>query len=579
MQNLQNRVKQFNPSAKDSILERLTSLKAFDFNSTKGWLRSPLNIQQLHEYKELVEKGEMHPENRPSDSLMKKEYDLQIKLARAFITTYDSTVARFGQLGNQLDVLKDKLEKNRRRWARYQQMLQGKFNGWSDYSGWKKELDMTDPGAIEIPEKYKLLMGIRNFNVGKTPVNYSELSARNVSVSGVNFEYNSWYYLAVVAGVLDYRFRDFVVSKSPASPQYMFMVRLGLGRLEKNYFILSAFKGQKQLFSQTSASGIPNAIHISGFTAETKVQLTKNAYLVGELGQSLSPNYRTTPIVLNSKISISDHTSKALSFKLFALFPRLGARAEGFYKYTGANYQSFSSFQTNAAAKTWYMKWEQQFLRKRVRITATLRSNEFTNPYILQNYKSNTVFKSINAVVRFRKWPVITVGYVPMSQLSIVNNLVVENRFQTLTASANHMYKIGTCQALTTVVYNQFFNTNTDTGFIYYNATNFYVAQNLLFKLFTAGFGISYSNSTQYQLVASDINVRVPIIRNTSIGLAFKVNNLNHDDTRVGHKIFLDASIGRKDRINLNFEKGYLPGLGKQLVQNEMGTIQYSRYF
>jgi len=577
--NLQRRLLAFTASIKDSLLEKLAGLRSMELVNTDNWLKSPFNIQRIHEYKELIQIDAAHPENRPADSAARQQFDLQIKAATAFVQGYDSARLQYDHLSHLTDSLKNQLALQRRNLAQYRQVLNGKFSGWSSYNDWRGNLNKHDPGGLEVPDKYKWLMGIRNFSLGKTPVNYSELTAKNMSLTGINFEYNSWYYLAVAAGVIDYRFRDFVVTKDKRSPQYLYMLRAGIGRIERNYFIVSFFKGQKQLYSVPVNSQQSNAINITGITAETKWQVNNHSYVIAEVGESVSPDYRSTPPVQNGKFSLNGNTNKALSVKFYTSFPQLGGRAEGMYKYTGANYQSFSSFQTNAAVKSWWLKWEQNFFKRKLRITGALRSNEFTNPYIVQNYKSNTIFKSINAVFRMRKWPIISVGYIPMSQLSVVGQQVMENRFQTLTASINHFYKIGNRQAFTMFVYNKFYNTNTDSGFIYFNASNFYLSQNIVFRFFTAGLGIADSKSNQYHLTAAEINLRIPLFQKTVLGMGMKINNLNKQETKTGWRFNIEMGITRKDRISLNYEKSYLPGTGKQLLNSDMGNIQYSRYF
>jgi hypothetical protein len=577
--NLQKRLQAFKPSEKDSLLEKMAALKSLQKINLRNWMIEPFNVQRIHEYKELIAIDQNHPENKPSDSSTRKIYDAQLKMATTFIQLYDSSRLRYDSLSSSVDSLEKEVFLQRKKLNRYRQLVNGKFTDWTSYNKWKDDLSKTDPGGLAVPDKYKWLMGIRNFNLGKTPVNYSELSAKNISLKGINFEYNTWYYLAVSAGLIDYRFRDFVAAPVKHSPQYLLMVRAGLGRIERNYFIVTLFKGQKQLYNLPVNSQIGNSISITGVTAETKWQAGTHTYFIAEAGESMAPNYWTNPVQGSEKFSFTGNTNKALSVKFYSSFPKLGARAEGMYKYTGANYQSFSSFQTNAAVKSWYLKWDQSFLKRKLRITASLRSSEFTNPYIIQDYKSNTVFKSISAVFRMRKWPVISVGYIPMSQFSVIGQQVMESRFQTLTASMNHIYKIGDRQAFTTIVYNRFFNGSTDTGFIYFNATNFYLSQTMVFRLFTASLGIADSKSNQYNLISEEISVRIPVTKKIVIGMGTKIYNLNKQETNIGGKFSVETALTKKDRIGINYDKSYLPGTGKQLVNNEMGNIHYSRYF
>src|SRR5204862_302099 len=107
--------------------------------------------------------------------------------------------------------------------------------------------------------------------------------------------------------------------------------------------------------------------------------------------------YRNNPPQGSTKFNLSDRTNLAYAFKVSTWWPHTNSRLEGFYKYTGANFQSFSSFQTNAAMESWYVKAEQNFFTRKLRIVGSLRKNEFSNPFIVQQYTSNTVFKSLTA--------------------------------------------------------------------------------------------------------------------------------------------------------------------------------------
>jgi hypothetical protein len=579
VENLQHRMKTMIPAISDSLMHALDAVKSVDLPKTSGWLSSAFNSQRVREYREMIQINEMHPENMPTDSIARMDKLSQLKEAELFIKLYDSTLLRYDSLLQISNLLETKLSAQRRKLAGYRQTLNGRFSNWSSYGNWRNALNEYDPGGLQVPDKYKWLMGIRSLSVGKTPLNYSELTAKNIGLTGINFEYNSWYYLALAAGTIDYRFRDFTTGPRNRSHQYLVMVRAGLGHLEKNYFIVSFFKGQKQLYNLPGNNNFPNSITITGITAETKWQVNSHTYFIAEGGESVAPDFRSTPVSRTGKFTLNGKLNKALSLKLYSVFPRIGGRLEGLYKYTGANYQSFSSYQSNAAINTWYLKWEQNFFRRQLKITGSLRSNEFTNPYILQQYKSNTVFKSIAAVLRIRKWPMISVGYMPMSQLSVVGQQVVENRFQTLTASLNHFYRIGNRQAFTSFIFNRFYNRGADSGFVYFNASNIYLSQTVAFKLFTAGVGVSDSRSTQYHLTSGEITLQIPLLKKAMTGLSLKVNHLNGYETKTGGKCRFDFNITNRDRIGVDYEKAWLPGNGSRLINSDIGNVLYTRSF
>ncbi|MDB5245614.1 MAG: hypothetical protein JWQ40_8 [Segetibacter sp.] len=71
-----------------------------------------------------------------------------------------------------------------------------------------------------LPRGYKNLLGLRSFTIGRSVVDYSELSVKNISIKGIQVEYNPYYYYAFAPGFVDYRFRDFIVRNRNTSPQY-----------------------------------------------------------------------------------------------------------------------------------------------------------------------------------------------------------------------------------------------------------------------------------------------------------------------------------------------------------------------
>ena len=208
-----------------------------------------------------------------------------------------------------------------------------------------------------------------------------------------------------------------------------------------------------------------------------------------------------------------------------------------------------------------------------------MRSNDFYNPYIIQHYKSNTVFKSLMATLRMRKWPVITIGYMPMSQLTVLGSQVVENKFQTLNASIFHQYKIKRVRVATSFVYNRFYNHNNDTGFVYYNATNMYLSQSFFFTAFTAGIATSYTRNSSYELKVLDGNVQLNLTRLETLGFGVKINNMNSTLTKPGEYLNANIRINKRDIIYISYEKGYLPGYSKGLVRNDIGNVLFVKYF
>ncbi|THU30792.1 hypothetical protein FAM09_29775 [Niastella caeni] len=565
------------PTIKDSLLEKLYALKQADLAALGNTLKAAFNPQKLIEANEMLKVPKLTWDGSLPDSVNLHREDSIKKAVAHFLQLYKDTKGKYDQLHTQVDSLKAKYQANLRKINQYRQLINGNWNELQSARAWKNKLQEYGMEDLNIPAKYRWLLGVRNFSVGRSPVNYSELTAKNVSVNGINFEYNSWYYLALMAGAVNYRFRDFVVGNGNRKPQYLAMVRAGIGKLEKNYFILSAFKGKKQLFASSAA--VNPAIPVTGFSAESRWAINRTSYLTAEVAKSVTPDFRNNPPAEGNKFALSDRNNQAVAFKLYSTIPATQSRIEALYKKTGANYQSFSSYTTNAAMESWYVKADQNLFKRRLRIAASLRRNEFSNPFIVQDYKSNTIFKSLTATLRMRKWPVVTVGYQPLSQYTKVGEQVMENRFQALNATLYHLYPVRQLKMATTIMLNKFYNNSSDTGFLYYNATNSYLAQTFYFNSFTANAGISYTKNGNYTLQILDGSIQPNIPKFGTVGIGIKINNLNHETIKAGGYVSASIRVMKQDLLFISYEHGYLPGNKHGLVRNEMGTVQFIKTF
>jgi hypothetical protein len=566
------------PSA-DSLAKKLYNLRQSQLKSLLNWLQDPLTKQKLVEANEIVRVPKVTYNMQLSDSVNEHRSDSLRKEAALLLKLYTENQERYEQLTHERDLYKSLYDSSIGRINKYRQLVSGSFSNPGGYDKWTRQLQDYAPGAGQLPAGERWLLGVRSLGVGRNNINSSELTAKNLSINGVHFEYNSWYYLGLTVGLVDYRFLDLVVHHVQQPKQYMYMVRAGLGRLERNYFIVSLLGGQKQLLTSVNSAGISPVVKMTGLSTEAKWQLERNTYLIAEAAQSFTPPMSGTDV--KPGWSLSDKTNKALSLKFSSWMPFSSSRIEAQYKFTGANYQSFNSFQTLSQLKSWYVRVDQNFFKRELKFTASLRTNDFSNPYIVQNYKANTVFKSLGLTFHRRNWPTITAGYMPMSQLTMVGTQLEESRFQTFNAGVSHFYRLGQRRASTNMVYTKFINTSADSGFIYYNAANLYLGQSIFFRDFTATVAVSHSQSTGYQYDVLEGNVDVPLAKFASIGLGAKLHHLNQSMAGIGGFARGNFVLGSRDKLYFQVEKGYLPGSGSaaRLAPNVIGTVQYMKTF
>ncbi len=564
--------------AGDSLTKNLYSISKLKSANLLQWLNNLGNKDKLIDAHEIVNVPQKGYEPGLPDSTNKKHSDSLQQAAKLFIKLYEETYGQYVMLLKDKDSLAKEVRNSEQKYGQLQKLLNGNLPNASSYKSWSDNLQQNSSKESGLTPTEKFLLGIRHFSVGRSTVNYSELTVKNLSLTGVNAEYNSKYYVALAAGSVDYRFTDFIASPVHVPRQYLYVVRLGIGRLEKNYLIVTGYHGQKQLFFGTVNGSQISSISITGFSLATKWQMNRNSYIIGEAAQSFSPDVLAAPEI-KSSWSLSDKSNKALSFKLYSYIPETQTKIEGLYKFMGANFQAFNSFQTNAQLVSWYVKADQSLLKKKLHLLVSLRTQDYSNPYIIQDYKANSVLKSISLAYREKGIPSLSAGYMPMSQLTVVGTQIVQNEFQMLNASITHFYKIGLQQVATNLVYTRFFNSSADTGFIYYNSTNFFLTHTLFFKKITAGIAISHSSNNSYRYDVMDENFTFQISKAGTIGGGVKINDLNKQEIEIGEYVTAHIRLGGKDIVNIQADNGFLPGNGNRLVKNFIGTISYTKTF
>ncbi len=289
--------------------------------------------------------------------------------------------------------------------------------------------------------------------------------------------------MAFVAGGIDYRFRDFKRRENTNPFQPFYMVRFGVGKIERNHLILSYYRGRKILFNTLgSATRTESKLNIAGISVATQIVVWKNIFLSGEVAESISKDFHLNTTAPTNKFNLSNNRNRAYAFKLSSYFSKTQTRFEGVYRYTGANFQSFSIFQSTNAAVAWYARFEQSFFRRRIKINAGVRKNQFNNSYINNPYNSNIIFKNFQSTFRLRKLPIVSIGYLPMSQLTKFGSEIVENQYQILNASIYHGFRVGLMRTSANLMLNKYFNAISDSSLLYFNSTNILYSQSFLLQ-------------------------------------------------------------------------------------------------
>ena len=339
------------------------------------------------------------------------------------------------------------------------------------------------------------------------------------------------------------------------------------------------------MFNSVSFSGgqIP-AYRLIGFTLESRYNINTTNYVVAEVAKSSLPYSNFSPenkSLLSGAFKLNDHSNEAYSIKLNSFFPATSTKVTAYYKHFGANFQSFSLFKTGTAESSWLIKVDQPFFKKHLTVSASVRVNDFTNPFINRDYKSSSIFKSIQATFRMKKLPVVSAGYYPSSQLTKTGDgQFTENLFYTFNASVSHFYRYRNMVCNSILVYTQFYNKANDSGFVYFNTKNLMLSQHLLVSRFTLQFTLTGSFNNEYRLYTAEHNLCYKISDFFSLGGGVKYNKQTAYDKELwGYAGNASLRIVNIGEIQLLADKGFVSGGNKQLVPYNTGRITYFKVF
>jgi hypothetical protein len=466
-------------------------------------------------------------------------------------------------------------------------ILKKKIQGIRNGDMLQDHLDSDSVAKSKMPRGWRTLMAIKNVGIGRSWVDYSELTVKNVSLTGAHIELNpAKLYVAAGVGRVDARFRDFVLRNDRQLPgQSVYFVRLGTGRKDKSSLIFTYYGGKRSLLNFTSDPATPGGMRaqkVMGASLEGIIRLDKNNALTLELARSsFYPNGTTeTGQELKQIFSVAGRGNEAYSIKLNSYWPQTRTTISGFYKKMGEYFQSFNLQPVNTEQESYSFKVRQLVWRERLHLEAGIRKNDFSNPFINPGFQSKTVFKSFLATLRVPRYPVVTLGFYPSSQLTLLDNQVlVESQYNTWTGIVSHAYRFKETAMTTNLSYLRFDNDISDTSFIYYNAVNWSLNHFIFHRKLQLQSGVSFSGQTGLRVVTLEQSAGYQLKEWLNLQGGLKYNKVNGDATLWGGTGALIISIKKIGRLQFQYERSYLPGMNRNLLPMDMGRFGYYRSF
>lgn len=534
-------------------------------------LKSEIDIQQINEV--LTHKVKV-PALSSADSLLKdKSYVDFVNDKKKELDSLQQDIVRFQRktdsvrrnIDKNIVTLKQKINQARnknelKRLARENELVIEKENGFD-----------------------RFLSNVKNIGIGRSMVSYSELTAWNISLTGFNLEYNDGkLYGAIAAGRMDYGFRDFFGSNSRARQQSLLMGRIGIGDKENKALILSVFSGRKFNYGIVQADSVFSYVNLTGYSLEAIWKKDAYTSISAELAKTTRPVSGSSSAnnSLQGLFDLADRRNLGASIKAQTRLPKTDTRLEGFFRKTGEHFQSFSLFTYNTDQTAWQLKIDQPFLKNRIGLITMLRRNDFTHPFADKTFKTSTVFTSVQAVARFPRWPVVSVGYFPGTQLYVEDKKrVLENVYYMLNGSMNYQYSAGSVRMMSSAMYTRYSGKGTDSGFIAYSGTNYMLTQSLLWNKMQVQGLYSFTDQEFMRYHTMELGADYSISKAIRIGSSGKYNEVAEGKSYWGSRVQVNIQFKELGGLQLQYDKSYLPTVYGDLFPIENGRITWFKFF
>lgn len=425
----------------------------------------------------------------------------------------------------------------------------------------------------------KVFSGIQRLDIGKVFLDYSELTVQNVMISGLNIEYNDRFYLAAAAGKVDYRFRDFFQGSKEKNRQYLTLGRIGFDNQEKIRCILTLYNGKKNNLEYGIADTVNAEIPVTGYSVQITKRL-KSSFITAEIAKSSRPSIgRVVSKSGSGLFDFKDNSNVAWTIKAEKEWAQFDTKAAGFYRKSGARFQSFSLFNYNTDQSAWQIKLDKRFFKGRVASFAMVRKNDFSNPFANQTYKSSTIFGSFYVVANFKKFPIVSIGYFPGTQLYLVDGSSLrENVFYILNSSLLHTVTGRQKQWTTSINYNKYLNKATDSFFIRYRGINLSVREQLKLTKMESFIGWTFTNQPELKYATYEAGMEFQVAQFLSASGTYS-HSVSSGKSFSGGSISLELKVKRLGVLFLRYEKTFIPSLSQDLSAIETGRLTWIQNF
>lgn len=581
-------------------IELIIADKVSQLSNLKDWIQSPATLQKIIEERELqnrLQKNVPSPslpfilpnEKKYSKNNLKNQLPISSKVDLKADTTKNFFTLYFNKKEKQIDSLLKSLEilnKHRDSLKNAAQKNIAVITQQIYKAGDTKELgNIATKNGIDLNKEDRLSKGlgaIRNLSIGRSVLNYTELTAKDITISGLNIEYNPSYYLAFAVGKINYQFRDFYNRNLKTGNQYLLLGRIGTGNPNKRSLILTVFKGRKSTTENIVNNNENASTGIIGYSLESTFKKDENNKISFEVAKSTKPSLdnQLTNKQIEKLWAFSDHSNLGINIKATTIIAVTKTNLSAFYRKTGQSFQSFSLFSFNTDQTAWLARIDQDLFKRKISLTGMLRRNDFTNPFTQKTYKTTTVFKSFILNVRLPKYPTLSIGYFPGTQLFVIDKETIrENAYYLFNSTISYNYFFKKIQMNSLMVYNRYFNKATEAGFIPFKGITYYGMQSFFIEKIQLQTGFAFNSQPGLTYTTTECSIDYSFKQSLKLGVTTKYNKVEGGMGCWGERAQLMVDILGVGRLQFQYEKSYLPDTSHSLLPFEMGRLSWYKYF
>lgn len=287
-----------------------------------------------------------------------------------------------------------------------------------------------------------LLNKFEQIQIGRSEVNYSRLTVYNWPITGLNVTTSGRHKFEVAAGISNYRQRNFLipVQNGKITGQPTLSGRYKIFAKPTLSLSYTAYMGSMLLNYQAVLN--PKTIPVLGNGLQLSLLPFKNQKIDVEFVKSNVNELRVLPdagVKMKGQLfNFGIRDNEAIRIQYNGVFRVLKGNLDGEYTRSGSSFLSLGFYPGEAVRETFHANLLKRFFENKMNVRLGVRKNSFSYPY-LQHLTANNVLYQALVTLRLKKWPVVTMGYFPSTQLvAMPDSNIAEINFQTFITTASY---------------------------------------------------------------------------------------------------------------------------------------------